>query len=48
MVLMDLFTFEYATDHYQLLTNMPDVQLPKRDRVYKQILNINSSQMKLL
>lgn len=48
MVLMDLFTFEYATDHYQLLTDMPDVQWPKRDHVYKQILIVNSSQMKLL
>lgn len=40
MVLMDLFTFEYATDHYQLLADTPDVQLPERDHVYKQCLLI--------
>jgi len=38
MVLMDLFTFEYATDHYQLLTDMPNVQLPKKNYVYKLLL----------
>lgn len=46
MVLMDLFTLKCATDHSHLLTDVPDVQLPEKNRVDKQLLiPINSSQI---
>lgn len=38
MVLMDLFTPKYATDHFQLLTDVPDVQLPEKNHADKQLL----------
>lgn len=38
VVLMDLFTLKYATDHFQLLTDVPDVQLPEKNHVDKQLL----------
>lgn len=38
MVLMDLFTLKCATDHFQLLTDVPDEQLPEKSHVDKQLL----------
>lgn len=38
MVLMDLFTLQYGTDIFQLLTDVPDVQLPEKNHVDKQLL----------
>lgn len=38
MELMDLFTLKYATDNFQLLTDVPDVQSPEKNHVDKQLL----------
>lgn len=38
MVLMDLFTLKYATDNFQWLTHVPDVQLPEKNHADKQLL----------
>lgn len=46
MVLMDLFTLKCATDHFQLLIYVPDVQLPEKNHVDKQqLIPINLSQI---
>lgn len=37
MVLMELFTVKYATDNFQLLTDVPDVQLPEKNHGHKQL-----------
>lgn len=38
MMLMELFTLKYDTDHFQLLTDVPDVQLPEKNHGHKQLL----------